>query len=218
MKILSLKQFIAEQKAIGIDLPKYYDNGNQYITLSGHGDERLEYDKRLWWSNKNHLTDHKFIDFANKCLERLKNPPKTDDKGIRFPNYVRGEVGFCDLNEKKGFVTSLRESRDGTLSSFHIVTVLNMEVMNPKLPLFVKQDTTYIINVDKEPKQETIKNKITELNKEIKNIQDKRDDIYLELEYAEKEEDKVNYGKQLKKIDAQLEILKNTIKKLEKDI
>lgn len=145
------------------DTINYYKRPPQFITMSKHALDDGKARNRLWWDDDNHLSDPKFLDFANKCLDRIKTAPddyKEDytENGIKKTRELtldrnhRGEVGFCDLNQDIGWVTSLRKSEDETFTSFNVVTIFKYAVMNKKLPMFTQPDT-YIINVDKAPPQ-----------------------------------------------------------------
>ena len=204
----------------------YYDKDDQYITISSrHAVADGGDNKRIWW---NDADDIAFTNFADKCLATLIDAPYKDFKGFPFPEESGEQSGFCNANQTKGWVVSLRRSNDinRSLTSFCIVTVLNFDsdTMNKNLPLFVKYDDTYIINIDKPykpviiSKEDALKKELEEVNIKVSVLVEKYDDAYLEYECETDEKLKKQKKKEFVKIDSQLTQLKNRLENLRRTI
>jgi len=205
---------------------EYYKKDGQTIWISSkHAMEDGANRNRIWWNDKNHLKDPSFTDFADKCLNRIKTAPEVDSNGMPFPEEdVSSRIGFCNFNEKRGWIVSLRKSEDGSWTSFCIVTVLNMDAksMNPNLSLFAGTPR-YIINVDKmsksEPrisKEDSEKQELKDLYKKIHDLQNDYEWAKMELEELENEKERKEKQKEINKLRANLEIQVNRKQRLVK--
>lgn len=207
---------------------EYYRKDPQVIMISQHGLDDGKSRDRLWWDDENHLKDPKFTNFADKCLERMAGPLDDYDEIIDSLNkdgkvishhldrQVGNEMGFCDFKKEKGWVVRLNKSSNGEITSFTIITVLYLPVMNKNAPLFVKPDT-YVVNIDKPiPKSKNKNNTPNDENidAEIKKLTDEYEMAYIEADDMPEGRDKKIALKNVDKLQIQIQNLKNRRNKL----
>jgi hypothetical protein len=193
----------------------YYEKPPQKIEISQHGLDDGKERGRLWWDDEKHLSDPRFTDFADKCLNHIIDPPKEyrrDNDIVTLDKTVGKELGFCDNKEKRGWVVRLMKSEDGKVTSFTIITVLYMPVMDQSKPLFAKPNT-YIINIDK-PIPKSKDSEYKEIDGKIKDLTDQYEIAYIEADDMPEGKDKKTAVKNLGKLNDQLQALKNRKEKL----
>jgi hypothetical protein len=211
-------------EAISTSSSHYYTRGHQFIDMSDHVMNDRKGVKRIWW---NDVTDPDFYNFANECLDILKDDRECDlnkKKSIVFPHYHDGNIGFYSKDENVGWVAALRESEDKlrTLDSFLVATAFNRLAgnMRPNEPMFLKPESTYIVQLQKFISSEE-KNRIQGL---IKQLDNEINELTYSIEYATLELDEFsgkeldNKRKQLKKNTDMLANKTNQKKRLEASI
>lgn len=201
----------------------YYRKGKQFILISHHALVDGKARNRVWWDDKNPQNDPDFVNFADECLDLLKDN-KLAIKYPEFPAVEYGEVCFADKSDMKGWVTSLRYSDESKtkLDSFNIVTILDKESgsMDLSKPLFAKNRQDFVITLNKfksknehSAEKESASAALKEVSALLAELSDALEYAKMELEDDPSDKDA---RKKVKSLTNQVKDLENRKAKLQK--